>query len=107
MSSKITMSDMKRRVNNILEYITRKQVELVNDPLSDSTSTPSRDNTVSITKVNGDSLITKSGGETQGPNGTGNIGPTDPTALFKDMNTVEMMDSLTRDLMKWQQEYIH
>ncbi|KAI0534264.1 hypothetical protein GGR58DRAFT_65801 [Xylaria digitata] len=110
MSSKITMSDMKRRVNGILEYITRKQVELVNDPLSDSTSNSSRagteDDRISTPKINGNNSSKKPSGEVS-TNAAGSSGPTDPAAVFKDMSCVEMMDSLTRDLMKWQQEFIH
>ncbi|KAI0972136.1 hypothetical protein F4678DRAFT_69305 [Xylaria arbuscula] len=111
MSSKITMSDMKRRVHGILEYITRKQVELVNDPLSDSTSTPSQagteDDSIPTTNATGDSSTKRPKEETTATNGAGSSGSTDPAIVFKDMNCVEMMDSLTRDLMKWQQEYIH
>ncbi|KAI0097193.1 hypothetical protein GGR51DRAFT_484299 [Nemania sp. FL0031] len=111
MSSKITMSDMKRRVHGILEFITRKQVELVNDPLSDSVSSSSRagteDDSVPTIKVNGDSSTPKPGTEILTSNGAGSSGPMDPAAAFKDMNCVEMMDALTRDLMKWQQEFIH
>ncbi|KAI0453342.1 hypothetical protein F5B21DRAFT_286745 [Xylaria acuta] len=111
MSSKITMSDMKRRVNGILEFITRKQVELVNDPLSDSTSSPSQagteDDSIPTTRVNGDSSNKKPGGEAPTTSGAGGSELTDPAVAFKDMSCVEMMDSLTRDLMKWQQEFIH
>ncbi|GAP91814.1 putative phd-finger domain-containing protein [Rosellinia necatrix] len=110
-SSKITMSDMKRRVNGILEFITRKQVELVNDPLSDSTSGSSRagteDGSISTTKVNGGSSLTKPNRGAQTTDGGGSSELADPTAAFKDMSCVEMMDSLTRELMKWQQEFIH
>ncbi|KAI2639254.1 hypothetical protein GGS21DRAFT_420536 [Xylaria nigripes] len=109
-NSKITMSDMRKRVNGILEYITRKQVELANDPLSDSMSSPSRagteDDSISAARVNSDSSGTKPIGETPSTNITANSGPTDQIAMFKAMSCVEMMDSLTRDLMKWQQEFI-
>ncbi|KAJ3552744.1 hypothetical protein NPX13_g11043 [Xylaria arbuscula] len=111
MNSKITMSDMKRRVNGILEYITRKQVELVNDPLSETTSTASQagteDDAVPITKVNGDSAGKKPAVEISITNGAGSTGSLDSALIFKEMSCVEMMDSLTRDLMKWQQEFIH
>jgi hypothetical protein len=110
MSSRVTMSDMKRRVNGILEYITRKQVELAGDPLSDSRSTPSQtgteDGATSTIKVNGDSSDRKPSGEIPTTDGIVSNGPADPTALFKDMSCVEMMDALTRDLVKWQQEFI-
>ncbi|KAI0203365.1 hypothetical protein F4808DRAFT_41859 [Astrocystis sublimbata] len=112
MSSKVTMSDMKRRVHGILEFITRKQVELVNDPLSDSASSPSQPGTegantptTTTTKVNGDSLANKKADA--GTPGAESGEAIDPSLAFKDMNCIEMMDSLTRDLMKWQQEFIH
>ncbi|KAI0426745.1 hypothetical protein F5Y09DRAFT_51557 [Xylaria sp. FL1042] len=111
MSSKVTMSDMKRRVNGILEYITRKQVELVNDPLSDSTSTPSQagteDDSIPSATTHLDSSSKKPIEGAPTTNGTGGSRSTDPAVVFKDMSCVEMMDSLTRDLMKWQQEFIH
>ncbi|KAI3328453.1 hypothetical protein F4824DRAFT_410513 [Ustulina deusta] len=111
MSSKITMSDMKRRVNGILEYITRKQVELVNDPLSDSTSSPglagTADDPIPTVRVNDDSSSKKPSREASTTNGAGSSGLTDPAIVFKEMSCVEMMDSLTRDLMKWKQEFIH
>ncbi|KAI1116742.1 hypothetical protein F5Y14DRAFT_54026 [Nemania sp. NC0429] len=110
-TSKITMTDMKRRVNGILEFITRKQVELANDPLSDLIPSASRigaqDKSHPTTKPNGNSLSTKPGETDPTINGAVGSGPTDPLSVFKDMSCVEMMDSLTRDLMKWQQEYIH
>lgn len=105
------MSDMKRRVNGILEYITRKQVELVNDPLSETTSTASQagtdDDNIPTLKVNGDSSSKKPAAEIPIINGTGASGSLDSALIFKEMSCVEMMDSLTRDLMKWQQEFIH
>ncbi|KAJ2979702.1 hypothetical protein NUW58_g7136 [Xylaria curta] len=112
MSSKITMSDMKRRANGILEFITRKQVELVNDPLSDSSSSPSQGGTEdcptpTTTQINGDSSNKKPRSEIPISNAVGSTEPIDTAAVFKDMSCVEMMDSLTRDLMKWQQEFIH
>lgn len=105
------MTDMKRRVNGILEFITRKQVELVNDPLSDlipnSSRTGTQNDSPPTTKHNGDSSNAKPGGATPTMNGAVGGGPADSLSIFKDMSCVEMMDSLTRDLVKWQQEYIH
>ncbi|KAK7962538.1 uncharacterized protein PG986_003363 [Apiospora aurea] len=109
MSSKITLSDLKRRANNILEFIGRTQVELANEPLSEKNSPqhaatddgPATDMPI---QVNG----TQPSNEkdclditvTRPPTSTG------PTKDFKDMSCVEMMDSLTRDLVKWQKEFI-
>ncbi|KAI8632883.1 hypothetical protein F5Y19DRAFT_332743 [Xylariaceae sp. FL1651] len=110
MNSRVTMSDMKRRANGILEYITRKQVELASDPLSDSASSPSQpateDGSTPAIKVNGDSSEKKSSAETPTTNGVVSNGVADPLFKeFKDMSCVEMMDSLTRDLVKWQREF--
>lgn len=113
MNSRITMTDMKRRANNILEYITRTQVELASEPLSDSgagTQQNSASNgsvtTIPSIKVNGDSRkhenvgITTNGSVANGVNhGLSSL------KEFKDMSCIEMMDILTRDLVKWQQEF--
>lgn len=109
MSSRVTMSDMKRRVHGILDYISRKQLELVGEPLSDLSSAPSQAGTEdgpATTKVNGDTSEQKATGEVPMTSGAASHVPADPTALFKEMSCVEMMDALTRDLMKWQQEFI-
>ncbi|KAI1812181.1 hypothetical protein GGS20DRAFT_43728 [Poronia punctata] len=108
MSSRVTMSDMKRRVNGILEFITRKQVELAGDSSAETGSTPSQtgtdDGSRSTPKINGE------GGqgrlETPTAHDLTMLGLTDPTAVFKDLSCVEMMDVLTRDLLKWQQEFV-
>ncbi|KAI1417244.1 hypothetical protein F5Y13DRAFT_82451 [Hypoxylon sp. FL1857] len=117
MNSRITMTDMKRRANNILEYITRTQVELASEPLSEpaddgqQNSAPNGTaNGVPLIKVNGDShkkpesANTNSNGATT--NGTNGANST-LLALkeFKEMSCIEMMDVLTRDLVKWQQEF--
>lgn len=119
MNSRITMTDMKRRANNILEYITRTQVELVNEPLSESAddSHPSNDGSGSVNgvpsiKVNGDGdkKPEDSNRSSNGPtsNSTNNSANSNalPLKEFKEMSCIEMMDLLTRDLVKWQQEFI-
>ncbi|KAI0884005.1 uncharacterized protein GGS22DRAFT_28766 [Annulohypoxylon maeteangense] len=115
MSSRITMTDMKRRANNILEYITRTQVELASEPLSDpvKSSHPNNSNNGSVNgvpliKVNGDD--NKKGGNTNtsinGSTSNGTNNDTLPLKEFKEMSCIEMMDILTRDLVKWQQEFV-
>ncbi|KAK6198377.1 hypothetical protein LQW54_010339 [Pestalotiopsis sp. IQ-011] len=105
MNSKITMTDLKRRANNLMEFITRTQVELANEPLSERNSPRqpasedgSRDGSAS--RPNGSS--SKSSAERTA---TSNGGPTPPLKDFKELSCVEMMDTLTRDLVKWQQEF--
>ncbi|KAH8662202.1 hypothetical protein BX600DRAFT_513062 [Xylariales sp. PMI_506] len=105
MNSKVTMSDMKRRANNILEFIQRTQVELANEPLSEKNSprqAAAEDRTGSdlpAVQINGSKAEPGPGPSLQ--NGAAR-------SLMKDFNQlgcVEMMDSLTRDLVKWQQEF--
>lgn len=113
MNSRITMTDMKRRANNILEYITRTQVELASEPLSEAVVASQQNGTrgepingVPSIKVNGASQ--KNDGISTNSNGTTSIGSNGhnlPTEKFKEMSCIEMMDILTRDLVKWQQEF--
>jgi len=110
MNSRITMSDMKRRVNGILEFITRKQVELAGDSSPDSGSNSSQagteDGPLSTSKVNGDNAQERPSGGTPTTNGAPSGRSTNPNTMFKDLSCVEMMDVLTRDLVKWQQEFV-
>ncbi|KAK7985216.1 hypothetical protein PG988_002838 [Apiospora saccharicola] len=109
MSSKITMSDLKRRANGILEFISRTQVELANEPLSEKNSPHQRatdDGTAADMPP-----IHVNGTQVSYEKGCGDLAVTKlttsavPSKDFKDMTCVEMMDSLTRDLVKWQKEF--
>ncbi|KAK8122137.1 CTI6 Cyc8-Tup1 interacting [Apiospora sp. TS-2023a] len=109
MSSKITMSDLKRRANGILEFISRTQVELANEPLSEKNSPHQRatdDGTAADMPP-----IHVNGTQVSYENDCGDLAATRlttsavPSKDFKDMTCVEMMDSLTRDLVKWQKEF--
>lgn len=119
MNSRVTLSDMKRRANNILEYISRTQIELASEslPVASKESTSQKNTT-------GDSPPSSAANIAITVNGDGDSGSkktdvaTNVTPLtngsastglslkeFKDMSCVEMMDILTRDLVKWQQEF--
>lgn len=107
MNSKITMTDLKRRANNLMEFITRTQVELANEPLSERNSPrqpASEDGTgvADAARPNGTSSSKILADQTAAiANGVA----TPPTRDFKDLSCVEMMDALSRDLVKWQQEF--
>lgn len=106
MNSRVTMTDMKRRANFIVEFITRTQVDLANEPLSEtppssqqkSTGGASSSSTPSA-KPNG--ISSKKPGEAPASSND----QTNNGNEFKDLSCIEMMDSLTRDLVKWQQEF--
>lgn len=93
-ANKMSMLDMKRRVAAIMEFISRTQVDLAAEAsLSQSSSgreTPSEK---------------PESAQTSGENVNSDApGPLD-TTRFKDLNCIEMMDVLTRDMVKWQNHY--
>ena len=102
MSSKVTMTDMRRKASALLDYISRTQVDLAGETLPGN-------NTDAAGSVNGSST---SGSENP-PNGASGIpalllepaADDRPERDFKDLGCMEMMDSLTRRLVKWQQQY--
>ncbi|KAF8862641.1 hypothetical protein BDZ45DRAFT_738964 [Acephala macrosclerotiorum] len=99
--SKITMADMKRRVAGILDFISRTQLELASDSLSPTTG----DATEKLIRGITDGLpMIKVNGESGNEPKAGEAGET-PTKEFKDLSCVEMMDVLTRQLVKWQKEF--
>lgn len=101
MSSKVTMTDLKRRASALLDFISRTQVELAGE----------------TTPPGGEDAEEKPNGESSSPNGKQPDAEPERSAPavvngdatqgknFKDLGCMEMMDSLTRRLVKWQQEY--
>ena len=129
------MNDMKRRVSNILEFISRTQIEMAGTSLpAGEESTPisrTRTRTHSSTTV-GAATVTAPGSDRHAPapvlvgssataerfNEASNlIGSTNlgggrlelaaglNEEVFKSLSSMEMMEILTRGLMKWQGEY--
>ncbi|KAK1655900.1 PHD-finger domain-containing protein [Colletotrichum phormii] len=109
--SKVSMNDMKRRVSAFLDFISKTQVELAGEALpgSRSSQNSSQQQSPRATaapdapkiSVNGDSAIAKNS-----PIGTAATDGNGPESKdFKALNCVEMMDALTRDLLRWQNQY--
>ncbi|KKK21314.1 putative transcriptional regulator (Cti6) [Aspergillus rambellii] len=111
-NQRTTMNEMKRRVAAILEFISRMQVEMA--VAGESTTPPGNGERPNGTTPRG------AGEQSEGePSNTVTAGsgqlPSDIISLpvqllptekdFKDLSSVEMMDVLTRHLLKWQQEY--
>lgn len=88
------MSDMKRRVTSILDYIQHVQLEMASEP---SLPLPSalQSMVANLPMVDGTAKTIPSKGDT---NGTAEND-------FKELTSVEMMDVLTRQLMAWLKEY--
>jgi len=95
--SKVTMSDMKRRVGVMLDFISRTQLEMAAGAMSgiseEETETMMRGlaGNLPMIQVNGDK-------------GTG-IDDRSGVKEFNDMTCLEMMDVLTTQLVKWQKEF--
>lgn len=97
MSSKITMNDMKRRTTALLDFISRTQVELAGESLVTTTGVLAH-STAEPDKARGEA------GRSSAPV-PGEHGEAGQEKEFKDLGCMEMMDSLTRRLVKWQQQY--
>jgi hypothetical protein len=102
-ASKITMSDMKKRVAAILEFITRTQFEMAGESMSLASGEAAEKMIRNIAdglpmiKVNGDKT-TEGSKEVDAKEANAN-------KEFKDLSCLEMMDVLTRQLVKWQKEF--
>ncbi|OQE40234.1 hypothetical protein PENCOP_c006G04624 [Penicillium coprophilum] len=108
-----TMNEMKRRVAAILEFISRMQVEMAAAG-ENSTPTGNGDRAQGlllksmVDQIDSAMPSTRSDGGDSGPATTdGSYGEssTNHEKDFKELSSVEMMDVLTRHLLKWQQEY--
>jgi len=103
--NKTTMNDMKRRVANILEFISITQVQMAGATAASTTKSSTSTNTPP------DSNSDTRNGDQKGEILEGSVS----TALsdlngideraFGALNSLEMMDVLTRQLLKWQGEY--
>ncbi|KAK4152360.1 putative histone deacetylase complex subunit cti6 [Chaetomidium leptoderma] len=102
MSSKITMNDMKRRATALLDFISRTQLELAGESLPGTTA-----GSASSTDGNSAAASDKQqNGATDTPTLVlGKVGDAVPGKEFKELGCMEMMDSLTGRLVKWQQQY--
>ncbi|CAD6443899.1 e465f6bd-85a2-471d-99f5-88e507279279 [Sclerotinia trifoliorum] len=101
--SKISMVEMRKRAASILDFISRTQIELAGDP----SMLPSGSGAekyirglveetlpmIRLNGVNGADGKQAAAGESHSPK------------EFKDLTCLEMMDILTRQLVKWQKEY--
>lgn len=104
------MNEMKRRVSAILEFISRMQVEMAVAGENSSTPTGNGDRTQGlllksmVDQIDSAMPSTTSDGGYSAPATDGDTS-TVHDKDFKELSSVEMMDVLTRHLLKWQQEY--
>jgi hypothetical protein len=97
------MFDMKRRVNAILEFISRTQLEMAGDAMSAETQQATM---LLIGDLAGKLPMIKVNGETSNGGSSATTSEvTSPVKEFKDLSLMEQMDNLTRQLVKWQKEF--
>jgi hypothetical protein len=95
------MGDMKKRVAAILEFISRTQVEMAGEVMSPT----SNDAAAKVIRDIADGLpMIKVNGNNDGAK-DGDAADASPVKEFKDLSCLEMMDVLTRQLVKWQKEF--
>lgn len=102
------MNDLRKRAAGILEYITRTQVEMAGH------STPSKEGSGVSSPThkaanNGMSIASRLGSEAARPSEEElkrrDSGGSMDEGVFKNLNSVEMMDVLTRELVLWQKDF--
>ena len=97
--SRVAMNDLKRRSAAFLDFIAKTQVELASEDLAEHRPGTNHSNGTPTPVLNdGSSPETKEAEEHARSPGASDT-------PFKDMNCMEMMDLLTRDLVKWQNRY--
>ncbi|OBS23628.1 hypothetical protein FPOA_04177 [Fusarium poae] len=90
---KLNMVDMKRRVGAIMDFISRTQVDLAAETL------PATNETTSNGEVSLQTTMSSENADKESTRGSSE------GKEFKDLNPMEMMDVLTRDMVKWQNQY--
>ena len=98
-SNKMSMVDMKRRVGAIMDFISRTQVDLAAEgsPNTSGDQTPQKGDTSSGSNGGTDDKIEEDAL-------AANLAAT-ADKKFGDLTCMEMMDVLTRDMVKWQNSY--
>ncbi|KAK1590832.1 PHD-finger domain-containing protein [Colletotrichum navitas] len=109
--SKVSMNDMKRRVSAFLDFISKTQVELAAEALpgSRSSQNSSQQQSPCVTAASDGPKININGNNKAELQNSPITNTADEnrseTKEFKALNCVEMMDVLTRDLLRWQNQY--
>lgn len=98
-NSKITMTDMKKRVAAILQFISQTEYELGESMLPTAENTTGKmlrglADSLPMIKVNGENGTSSKAGETG-----------QAAREFKDLSCKEMIIELTKQLLKWQDEF--
>lgn len=109
MSSRVTMSEMKRRVAAMFDFIAKTQVELAGEEETEAAApTPTGEGQRQAkdrshqasgpTSSGGRSPAKRATDDAEGETGSGRKD-------FTDLSCLEMMDCLTRDIVHWQSQF--
>ncbi|KJZ75956.1 hypothetical protein HIM_04780 [Hirsutella minnesotensis 3608] len=100
LAHKMSMLDMKRRVAAIMEFISRTQVDLAAEN-GDSINGQDSPDKMDTDHTNGEPT-----GDVQHAKALSiDTASSSDSKDFKELNCLEMMDVLTRDMVKWQNQY--
>jgi hypothetical protein len=111
---RITMLDMKRKVAAMLDFISRTQLEMASEALTptneEATGKMMRGlagSIIPMLKASAeDTLANSVNGDEDGGTKTPNEKKGDLEKDFKDLTLLEMMDHLTGQLVKWQNQFV-
>jgi hypothetical protein len=97
------MLDMKKKVAAMLDFISRTQIELAAESLTPGTGEAAEKmmmglagSILPIIRANGENSKDETAAEQDKA----------PEKDFKDLTLLEMMDELTRQLIKWQNQFV-
>ena len=96
------MGDMRKRVAAILDYISRTQLEMAGESMSPATADVAEKTIRGI--ADGLPMIKVNGENGDEPKAS-EAGEEGSKKEFKELTCLEMMDVLTRQLVKWQKEF--
>lgn len=106
---KMSMLDMKRRVAAIMEFISRTQVDLAGENGGSITTTTTTSSSSSSSNADTPHKGDAHSAAEEREDGEATNDMMTPEASdakrFKELSCVEMMDVLTRDMVKWQNQY--
>ncbi|KAI8722270.1 PHD domain-containing protein [Fusarium sp. LHS14.1] len=100
---KLSMMDMKRRVGAIMDFISRTQVDLAAEAIPVPNGSASSGQ-VSPQKTPVPQVASRPENQSMAVE-NGSTRESSHDKDFKDLNCMEMMDVLTRDMVKWQSQY--
>ncbi|POS83358.1 hypothetical protein EPUL_003440 [Erysiphe pulchra] len=106
--SKVSMTDMKRRISAILDFISRTQLEMASESLYYTTEDSIRNATQGhMDALQASQVECDLEGCINTINQATEIETSHCPKEFKDLSCRDMMDILTKQLIKWQKDFLH